>query len=190
MFAESIDNEDILKLPKLSFPGEIKVINSEKDLKEWLPRLTNHSIIGFDTETKPSFHKGKTNRVALLQLATDDIALIVRVQNTGIPNILLKLLQNKEILKIGAAIHDDIKGLQKIRPFTPGGFIDLQNFAKIKGIESKSVRKLAAIALNIRISKSQQLSNWESDNLTEAQLQYAATDAWVCSEIYKKLTEN
>lgn len=187
MFAESIENEEILKLPRLSFPGEIKVINSEEDLKQWLPLLTSNGIIGFDTETKPSFHKGKTNSVALLQLSADNIALVIRVKNTGIPNCLAKLLQSKEILKIGAAIHDDIKALQKIRSFTPGGFIDLQTFAKIKGIESKSVRKLAAIVLNVRVSKSQQLSNWESDNLTEAQLQYAATDAWVCREIYKEL---
>ena len=187
MFAESIENEEILKLPRLAYPGEIKVINNEKDLKQWLPILTSDGIIGFDTETKPSFHKGKVNGVALLQLATNDIALVIRVKNTGIPNCLAKILQSKDILKVGAATHDDIKALQKIRPFTQGGFIDLQNFAKQKGIESKSVRKLAAIVLNVRVSKSQQLSNWESDNLTEAQLQYAATDAWVCREIYKKL---
>lgn len=190
MFAESIENDEILKLPKLSFPGEIRVINSEEELKQWLPVLTKKTIIGFDTETKPSFSKGKTNSIALLQLSTDQIALIIRVKNTGIPNSLLKLLQNKEILKIGAAIHDDIKALQKVRSFIPGGFIDLQNFVKDKGIESKSVRKLAAIVLNVRVSKSQQLSNWESDTLTDAQLQYSAIDAWVCSEIYKKLIED
>ena len=189
MFAESIENEDILKLPRLSFPGHIKLINTEKEAKEWLPKLSCQNIIGFDTETKPSFRKGKSNGVALLQLANSDIALIIRLQNIGLPNCLIKLLQDKEILKIGAAIHDDIKALQKIRSFKPEGFIDLQNFVKVKGIESKSVRKLAAIVMNARISKSQQLSNWESDSLTEAQLQYAATDAWICAEIYKKLNE-
>lgn len=188
MFAETIENEEILKLPRISFPGEIKVISSETELNRWLPLLLKSKIIGFDTETKPSFKKGKTNSVALLQLASDEIALIIRVNSLGIPKPLIKLLQDKNITKVGAAIHDDIKALQKIQSFNPIGFVDLQNFVKEKGIESKSVRKLAAIVLNVRVSKSQQLSNWESEQLTEAQLQYAATDAWICSEIYKKIT--
>ena len=187
MFAETIENEEILKLPRISYLGEIRVITSEEDLNTWLPLLTKSSIVGFDTETKPSFKKGRGNSVALLQLASNEIALIIRIKNTGIPKALIQLLQNEKVLKIGAAIHDDIKALQKIKPFTPAGFIDLQNFAKEKKIESKSVRKLAAIVLNVRVSKNQQLSNWESDTLTEAQLQYAATDAWICREIYKKM---
>ncbi len=187
MFAESIENEEILKLPKISFLGEIKVIINESELKTWLPILAKSSIIGFDTETKPSFKKGKTNSVALLQLASDELALIIRVNSLGLPKPLIHLLQDKNIIKVGAAIHDDIKSLQKIQTFTPQGFIDLQNFVKEKGIESKSVRKLAAIVLNVRVSKNQQLSNWESELLTEAQLQYAATDAWICSEIYKRI---
>lgn len=191
MFAESIDNEEILKLPRISFPGEIVVITNEEDLRKWLPKLTQKSnIIGFDTETKPSFKKGSLNSVALLQLASNDVALIIRIKNTGISKALVQLLQNEKILKIGAAIHDDIKALQKIKPFIPSGFIDLQNFAKEKKIESKSVRKLAAIVLNVRVSKSQQLSNWESEVLTLGQLQYAATDAWICSEIYRKMMKD
>lgn len=187
MFAESIENEDILKLPRVSYTGEIKVITSEADLNIWLPQLLRSSIIGFDTETKPSFKKGQTNNVALLQLATSDLALIIRIAPTGIPKLLVQLFQDPKILKIGAAIRDDIKLLQKVKPFTPQGFIELQNFATEKGIENKSVRKLAAIVLNVRVSKSQQLSNWESETLTEAQLQYAAIDAWICGEIYKKM---
>lgn len=187
MFAETIDNEEILKLPRTSYTGEIKVISKEEELNIWLPILLKSKIIGFDTETKPSFKKGHSNKLALLQLATDDIALIIRVIPTGLPKPLLKVLQDKNIVKVGAAIHDDIKSLQKIKIFKPQGFIDLQNFAVEKGIENKSVRKLAAIVLNVRVSKSQQLSNWESEELTEAQLQYAAIDAWICGEIYKKM---
>ncbi|RPH34121.1 MAG: 3'-5' exonuclease domain-containing protein 2 [Bacteroidales bacterium] len=187
MFAETIENEEILKLPRISYPGEIKVIASEDELNIWLPHLLKSSIIGFDTETKPSFKKGHINGVALLQLATDELALIIRVAPTGIPKLLVKVFQDSMVLKVGAAIHDDIKLLQKVKPFKPQGFIDLQNIAVEKGIENKSVRKLAAIVLNVRVSKSQQLSNWESETLTEAQLQYAATDAWICSEIYKKM---
>ena len=187
MFAETIDNEEILKLPRTSYSGNIRVISSEEELNTWLPFLLKSRIIGFDTETKPSFKKGQSNRVALLQLASDELALIIRVIPTGLPKLLLKVLQDKNIIKVGAAIHDDIKSLQKVQAFKPQGFIDLQNFAVEKGIENKSVRKLAAIVLNVRVSKSQQLSNWESETLTEAQLQYAAIDAWICSEIYKKM---
>lgn len=187
MFAESIENEDILKLPRVSYTGEIKVITSEEELNIWLPLLLKSSVIGFDTETKPSFKKGQTNNVALLQLATSELALIIRIAPTGIPKLLVKVFQDPKVLKVGAAIRDDIKLLQKVKPFTPQGFIELQNFATEKGIENKSVRKLAAIVLNVRVSKSQQLSNWESETLTEAQLQYAAIDAWICGEIYKKM---
>lgn len=190
MFAESIDNEAILNLPRINFPGNIKVITNEEDLSIWIPTLAKTGIVGFDTETKPSFKKGSTNSVALLQLASDDLAMIIKVKSTGLPKILLQLLQNEKVLKIGAAIHDDIKSLQKIKTFRPAGFVDLQNFAKEKNIESKSVRKLAAIVLGVRVSKSQQLSNWESEILTEAQLQYAATDAWICREIYNKMITN
>lgn len=189
MFAETIENEEILKLPRISFPNEIKVIASEAELEKWLPILQKSKIIGFDTETKPSFKKGKVNGVALLQLATDDIALIIRVNNLGLPSQIIKILEDKKTVKVGAAIRDDIKSLQKIKPFKPECFIDLQTYAKEIGIENTSVRKLAAIVLNVRVSKSQQLSNWESDELTEAQLQYAATDAWICSEIYKKMKQ-
>lgn len=190
MFAESIENDDIIKLPRASFPGNVKVVNSTNELRQWLPLLLTSPVIGFDTETKPTFRKGKMNGVALLQLATNDIALIVRLQGTGIPQMLRDVLENDQIVKVGAAIRDDLKSLQKIRHFDPRGFVDLQILARAKGIESQSVRKLAAIVLNVRVSKGQQLSNWESDHLTDAQLDYAATDAWICREIYLKLIEN
>ncbi len=190
MFAETIDNEDILKLPRISFPGEIMVISNVKQLKQLLPLFQNSKILGFDTETKPNFKKGQMNGVAIMQLASEDYTLIIRLKALGIPGTLKKLLEDDNIIKVGVAIRDDLKAIQKIKHFTPGGFIDLQQLAKQKGIESQSVRKLAAIVLKARVSKNQQLSNWESENLTDAQLQYAATDAWICREIYLKLTGN
>lgn len=190
MFAETIDNEDILKLPRISFPGEIMVISNVKQLKQLLPLFQNSKILGFDTETKPNFKKGQMNGVAIMQLASEDYTLIIRLKALGIPGTLKKLLEDDNIIKVGVAIRDDLKAIQKIKHFTPGGFIDLQQLAKQKGIESQSVRKLAAIVLKARVSKNQQLSNWESENLTDAQLQYAATDAWICRKIYLKLTGN
>ncbi|PKP36556.1 MAG: 3'-5' exonuclease, partial [Bacteroidetes bacterium HGW-Bacteroidetes-15] len=160
MFADSISKEEIAELPKVVFKGKIHVINSEEGLNKWLPILLKEKLIGFDTETKPSFKKGELNSIGLLQLATSDIALLIRVKELGLPKQLVDILESPKTLKIGAAIRDDIKSLQKIKRFTPGGFIDLQSVVPEYGIESFSVRKMAAIVLGQKVSKSQQLSNW------------------------------
>lgn len=187
MYADSISKEEITLLPKVVFNGVIQVVNSEEELNKWLPVLLKQKLIGFDTETKPTFKKGDLNSIALLQLATSDIALLIRVKELGLPNQLIDLLESPTILKIGAAIRDDIKSLLKIKKFNPEGFIDLQSVVPEYGIESLSVRKMAAIVLGQKVSKSQQLSNWDAPSLTEAQQQYAAIDAWACREIYLKL---
>lgn len=187
MFADSISKEEIAQLPKVVFDGEILVIDNEDTLRQSLAFLKNEKILGFDTETKPSFKKGESNKIALLQLSTSKSALLIRVKSVGLPTELLKILEDPTVLKVGAAIRDDIKSLQKIRRFNPTGFIDLQSVVPEYGIESLSVRKMAAIVLGKKVSKSQQLSNWDAPSLTEAQQQYAAIDAWACREIYLKL---
>lgn len=184
MFASNIDNEGIVNLPRQNFPGDAYVISNEEELSKWIDILSQSKIIGFDTESKPSFKKGKNNGIALLQLSTQNIALIIRVKEMGIPKELIKILENPKIIKVGAAIRDDLKGLKCIKNFTPKGFVDLQLIASNYKIEVQSVRKLAAIVLGVRVSKSQQLSNWEAPQLTLAQIDYAATDAWVCREIF------
>ncbi|MCB8964530.1 MAG: 3'-5' exonuclease domain-containing protein 2 [Bacteroidales bacterium] len=187
MFTPNIDNDDIVKLPRQNFPGEARVISTPEELQEWIHVLSNSPILGFDTESKPSFKKGQSNGVALLQLSTENVGLIIRVKAMGIPPLLVKILENEKILKVGAAIRDDLKGLKRIHDFNPKGFVDLQTIASNYNIEGQSVRKLAAIVLGVRVSKSQQLSNWEAPTLTSAQIDYAATDAWVCRQIYIKL---
>lgn len=187
MYPEDISKEEVAQLPKLAFGGEIVVVQTQAELNQWLPVLIQEKILGFDTETKPNFKKGEFNGIALLQLSSSKLALIIRMKEIGLPNELQNLLENPSILKIGAAIRDDLKALQKIRNFIPGGFIELQSVVPQYGIASLSVRKLSAIVLGHKVSKTQQLSNWESPTLTEAQKQYAATDAWACREIYLKL---
>lgn len=187
MYADSISKEEVAKLPKVVFNGNIIVVDSSEMLAKSLELLKNEKILGFDTETKPSFKKGESNRIALLQISTHDVAILVRVKQAGLPTELIKLLEDPTTLKIGAAIRDDIKSLQMIKRFTPAGFIDLQTVVPEYGIESLSVRKMAAIVLGQKVSKSQQLSNWDAPSLTEAQQQYAAIDAWACREIYLKL---
>lgn len=188
MYAENIDSTHIGNLPKLLFEGKIIVAQSPREVDEYLPIIAREPIAGFDTETKPSFKRGTNHQVALLQLAVPSFALLVRVNQTGLTESLINYLENDSFIKVGAAIRDDLKGLKRYRPFEPQGFIDLQAIVSGYGIHELSVRKMAAIVLGVRVSKSQQLSNWEAERLTEAQMQYAAADAWACRKIYLKLT--
>jgi ribonuclease D len=185
MFKETITKEELTGLPLRWFEGEIYVVDKPRQVKDIARVLASHPVIGFDTETRPSFKKGVVNGVALLQLSTPDQAFLFRVNKLGLPAPIRKILANPEIIKPGIAIRDDIKGLKEISPFTPGGFIDLQDVAKEIGIHSYSLKKLTAIVLGFRISKSQQLSNWEAPALSEAQQIYAATDAWTALKIYQ-----
>ena len=172
------------------FRGEIIIVEDIETFKRVIPRLLSNTILGFDTETRPSFRKGRKNKVSLIQLATGDLACLFRINKIGIPAELIELLANPEVIKAGVAIHDDIRFLKNVRKFSPSGFVDLQGFVKDYGIQSSGLKKLAAIVLGFRISKQQQVTNWEAEQLTEAQQVYAATDAWICHQIYSKLINN
>lgn len=184
---KSISNDEIGALPLTSFNGTIYVIEKIEDVNFAVNYLKNKSLLGFDTETRPSFSKGKNNPVSLLQLSTSDKAFLFRLNLIGLPTELIKILSSPDILKIGVAIRDDVKILQLVKPFKPAGFIELQDMVDDYGIENISLKKLSAIVLGIRISKSQRLSNWDAPELTEPQKIYAATDAWVSLEIYSRL---
>ena len=189
MFVSSISREELHQLPLGQFNGRIHIIEKTAQVNRVCKSLSKEPILGFDTETKPSFKKGSSNRVSLLQLATSTDAYLFRLHTTGLPKVLLKILSNPKIIKAGIAIHDDIRHLTSVSQFNPSGFIELQKLVKEYGIENSGLSKLTGIILNFRISKSQQLSNWEHEVLTEAQQCYAATDAWAAYEIYKRLTE-
>lgn len=187
-YRENITVEEIKELELSWFKGEIVVVDNFMTFNSVLPRLLSSELLGFDTETKPSFKKGRNNKVSLIQLANENIACLFRINKIGIPDQLSEILSDPRIIKAGVAIHDDIKLLSGIRKFVPAGFIDLQAFVKNYGIESSGLKKLAAIVLGFRISKSQQVTDWEAVHLSEAQQVYAATDAWVCHQIYNRLT--
>jgi len=184
---KTISKEELNELPLIAFEGEIVEVSNFSVFNKVIPELEAQTILGFDTETRPSFKKGTTNSVAILQLSTDKKAYIFKIKNIGLPKKLTRILKNPKIIKAGVAIRDDIKALQKISYFEAAGFVELQNFVQEFGIENFSLKKLSGIVLNIRISKSQQLSNWENQNLTREQQVYAATDAWVGFKIYKNL---
>ncbi len=192
VFQSSIEPKELEQLPLEAFDGPIEVI----DHIGWhysraLAYLRKQKILGFDTETRPSFEAHHYHHdVALLQLSGPDKAYLFRLNKMGLRKSLCAILANPNIVKVGAASNDDVKGLQRLCPFSAHDFIDLQKIVWEWGIKDKSVKKMAAIILGFRISKNQQLSNWEADELTQAQRLYAATDAWVCREMYLKLMDN
>ena len=187
MYKENITAEELAEHELSWFKGEIVLVDNLKTFYKVFPRLLKSDLLGFDTETRPTFKKGKKNSVSLIQLSTEDLACLFRINKIGIPNELVDLLSDPAIIKAGVAVHDDVRFLKVVRKFTPEGFVDLQTLVKDFGIQSSGLKKLAAIVLGFRISKRQQVTDWEAEQLSEAQQIYAATDAWVCHQIYKKL---
>jgi Ribonuclease D len=187
MYKENITAEELAEHELSWFKGEIVLVDNLKTFYEVFPRLLRSDLLGFDTETRPTFKKGKKNAVSLIQLSTGDLACLFRINRIGIPNELVDLLSDPAVIKAGVAVHDDVRFLKGVRKFAPEGFVDLQTLVKDFGIQSSGLKKLAAIVLGFRISKRQQVTDWEAEQLSEAQQIYAATDAWVCHQIYKKL---
>lgn len=185
----SISKEDVNQMPLCSFPGKIVIINTQFELLKAIEFLKKQEILGFDTETKPAFAKGISNKVALMQIATDEVCYLFRMNRLGFPPELEKLLRNKKIKKIGLSLRDDFSALNKRKIFNPESFIDLQTIVQNYGITELSLQKIYALLFNEKISKSQRLSNWEADVLSESQQRYAAIDAWASRKIYLKLME-
>jgi ribonuclease D len=183
-----ISKEEVNELPLGQFDGEIYLIDDAELVDEVVEFLEEQPLLGFDTETKPSFKKGIINQVSLLQLSTPKQAFLFRLNEIGFPDSIRGILERETIVKIGAAVHDDIKGLAKLTDsFYANSFFDLNDELKKVGFHNVGVRNLTAMVLGMRISKSEQVSNWEAAELTEKQLRYAATDAWACLEVFKKL---
>lgn len=187
-FSPTISNEQLAVLPTIHFEGEIVIVETEKVLLEACEYLSHQPVIGFDTESRPSFKAGVTNKVALLQLSSPERCYLIRLCRVPMKRPLLRLLESRQTIKVGTDVAGDIRALNQLRHFRAGGFVDLQALAPQWGIEEKSLRKLSAITLGKRVSKAQRLSNWEATRLTQQQLSYAATDAWVCLEILKTLS--
>jgi ribonuclease D len=190
MFRESITKEELAELPLSQFNGDIVLVENLRMADMAAGYLRNFQVLGFDTETKPSFSRGESHKVALLQLASEERAFLFRLQKVGLPDSIRQLLTDPDRLKVGVAIRDDLKALQKLKNFKPGGFIELQDMAVHAGIRDFSLKKLCAIVLGVRISKAQQTSNWEAEALSDQQLVYAATDAWMSLRIFDKMNQN
>ncbi len=189
IFNSNINIEEVAQLPLKQFTGKIIIADNLQSYRGAIKMIDDRQILGFDTETKPAFKKGQSHKVALLQLSDEDTCFIFRLNKIGLPDELASMLSDVKHIKIGLAVKDDIRALSKLKHIHPEGFIDLQKYVEDFGITDKSLKKLAALIMGFRISKSQQTSNWEGEKLSEAQLIYAATDAWMCLELYKKLKE-
>lgn len=189
-YQSTIDKKVISEMEKDHFPGHIIIIFTVDEARKAVSYLNTCSVVGVDTETRPSFRKGKVNSVALLQISTPDTCFLFRLNRIGIPDFLEEFLQN-DVLKIGLSLRDDFNMLRRANNKDPrvGNWIELQDFVSHFGIAEKSLQKIYAILFGKKISKSQRLSNWEADVLTEAQQLYAATDAWATLRIYQKLNE-
>lgn len=181
------DKQNITALPRVLFDGRIFVINTAVDAEKAVEYLLSQSILGIDTETKPSFKKGQSHNVALLQVSTHDTCFLFRLNLTGMTPAIIRLLEDTSVPKIGLSLHDDMNSLHKRADFNPGCFIDLQQHVCELGVEDLSLQKIYANFFHRKISKSAQLSNWETDVLSDRQKLYAATDAWACINIYEEL---
>ena len=190
MFQSEISKEAVADLKLIQYEGPIIVIDSTESLKEEIDQIARHPILGFDTETRPSFKKGKVYPTSLIQLSSSTQAWLLRVNRIGTLNKLLELLSSEGTLKVGSGLIDDLRRLRSDFQFEPAGFLDLQQYVEAFHIEEKGLKKLSGIVLGRRISKSQQVSNWDADLLSDAQLRYAATDAWICLEIYNTLRKS
>lgn len=186
----TVNKAEIAELPKEQFEGRIYVIYTEADAEKAVDYLNRYPVVGVDTETRPSFKKGQVHKVALLQISTEDTCFLFRLNRIGMPTSLQEFLTN-DVLKIGLSLRDDFKMLhnRKNMHAEDGNWIELQEYVGRFGIEDRSLQKIYANLFGRKISKSQRLTNWEAETLTEGQMQYAATDAWACVKIYNRLVE-
>ncbi|MBQ2491228.1 MAG: 3'-5' exonuclease domain-containing protein 2 [Muribaculaceae bacterium] len=187
MYTLRIDKEKIHEMELVHYDGPIYVIDTLSLVRPAVAVLHRQPVVGFDTETRPSFKKGVTHKMALMQLATPEECFLFMVNRIGIPQVLADFLADPQCLKVGLSLRDDFAKLHTVTGVEPQGFVDLQEFVRDYKIGEASLQKIFAILFNKKISKGQQLTNWEIDKLSESQQQYAAIDAWACGKIYKYL---
>lgn len=185
----TIDKEILNDMPKALFPGEIHLVQTPWEAEKAVAYLKSCPQLGIDSETRPSFTKGRSHKVALLQISSEEHCFLFRLNLTGLTLPVITLLESPYVMKVGLSLHDDFMMLHKRAPFEQRACIELQEYVRPFGIQEKSLQKIYAILFGEKISKTQRLSNWEAENLTEPQKLYAATDAWACLNIYNKLQE-
>lgn len=181
------DKSMISALPRALFRGRIIVVLTAEQAQSAVRYLLDQPLLGLDTETRPSFTKGVSYHVSLLQVSTPDVCFLFRLNLIGESPDVIRLLEDRKVLKVGLSWHDDLTMLHRVYSFTPGNFVEIQDLVKTLGIEDMSLQKIFANVFGQKICKKEQLSNWERDILTEGQKLYASTDAWACVKLYEEL---
>jgi ribonuclease D len=184
-----ISKEAIKDMPIGEFKGRIIVIQTEEEAVKAVSFLLSQPLVGIDSETRPNFSRGQSHKVALLQVSTDECCFLFRLNMIGLTPAIISLLEDENTKKIGLSLHDDFMMLHKRASFTQKNCIELQEFIPQFGICELSLQKIYAILFNQKISKAQRLSNWEAEILSDKQKVYAATDAWACIQVYRKLQQ-
>lgn len=183
----SISKEALDELPHCHYNGPVTIVDNNDQIADAIKLLKKERVLGFDTETKPSFRKGEVNMVSLLQLASPTDVFLFRLNKCGLSSEIVSLLESPSIMKIGVGIRDDLRALRKLGHFTPCRFVELQDLVKSLGMDAQSLKGIAGNVLNVRVSKRQRLSNWDADVLSEGQVDYAATDAWIPLQVFNEL---
>ena len=189
MYKIAIDKAQVNEMPVVSYDGHIVMVDTLSRVKSAVEALRRQPIVGFDTETRPSFKRGVLHKTALLQFATTDTCFLFRINKIGLPDLLKAYMEDGSKLKVGLSLHDDWGVLHRQHDVSPAGFIDVQDLAPRYHIADISLQKMYAILFGKKITKNQRLTNWEADELTESQQRYAAIDAWACINIYHRLTD-
>ena len=184
LIQNKVDKKTIADFPRVIFPGKIVVVLSEVEAERAVDYLLAQPVLGFDTETRPSFKKGVHHKCSLLQVSTADCCFLFRLNYIGLCAAVKRLLEDTTVTKVGLAWSNDAHGLHELGEFKMGTFVDLQDMARQIGIEDQSLMKLYANVFGERISKREQLTNWERDVLEDSQKRYAAIDAWACVRLY------
>lgn len=189
IMSRRLSREEINAMPLRSWTGKVKIVRTREQWLQAEKNMREDGILGFDTETKPAFRKGKVNSPALIQIATAQIVYIVQLGWFPFGEIQAGILADPAILKVGVGISEDMRGLAGLYAFDPAGIVDLAQLAKAHNIPNQGLRTLAACLFGWRISKGSQCSNWSVRQLSPRQISYAATDAWIGRLIYLRLNE-
>lgn len=188
-YTKKFTKDDINALPLRRYEGDIVIVRTEEELQDAVEQMKQEQLLGFDTETRPTFRKGRVNLPSLVQFGCSEVVYLVQLNWLPLNGLVCEILSSPDILKTGVAVRDDIKDLQKLAEFAASGIVDLGEVARTLGLETHGLRNLAANFLGFRISKGAQCSNWASKELTSQQIVYAATDAWVSREIHLRMDE-
>ncbi|HEX7053200.1 MAG TPA: 3'-5' exonuclease [Burkholderiales bacterium] len=188
-FRRTISREEINALPIRRYEGEVRVVASGEEMARAAAELAGERVVGFDTETRPSFRVGESHPPALAQVATGRAVWIFQLQRVDCAAVLGGLLSSKVTVKAGVGLADDLRQLRKSFAFEPHAIVDLGAVARRHGMEKSGVRPLAAMLLGFRIPKGAKTTNWAARRLSPQQIAYAATDAWACRELYLRFEE-